>query len=154
MSSPIVYDTAHKALYDFIESLIENAGADTPLFEAKSFRTLRGNVDEAKKIVRVYADGGFHQVSKDPESKQKGVDFLIQCIVTPDDDSEWELEVAIDVSFGMSQQIFQSLMSGAGMTLSSKVCTLDGNEYWKDVANMGGQDRGASYHKGVINRDI
>jgi hypothetical protein len=151
-----MYDVAHSALYEFIEMFIESINdAAHPLYGAETLRSLKKSLEETPKVVRVGCNSGMFNISSEDACKQKDVDFVIECFVTPSDaENEAVKDEALDESFGMAQAIFTRLMESEGQTLSAKVSMVDGNEYDKDFATLGGVERGATYFYGKINKDV
>jgi len=145
---------SRNALYEAIETLIEDAADDTPLKDALSFRNLRSSVDEADKVVRVEVFTGRHAMTDEDHRKELGVKFTVQCWVTPADDTQEAVDTAVDTSFDMSRVIFEAL---EGTSLGGNVCdcsfpTDDGDNFETGEANLGTIRRGVTYLDGVINR--
>lgn len=138
------------ALYDFVDALIEAAPQSSPLSDARSFRSLRGSIDDAVRIVRVEVTEGYHALSSDPKLKELRVQAVIQCWVLPEDDSEAALDDATDESFEMSRAIFEAVAQSSH--LSGKVCDTDFQQFETGYANLGSIRRGVTYLDGVINQ--
>lgn len=142
------------AIYSFIENLIETSAPDDALYEAISFRTLRASVDEAVKVVRVDCVTGTHNVlSVDGNRKrERNVQTTIQCFMTPDVNLEPDvaMEEATDVSFAMSQQIFDAM--AISPSLNGTVCDAYFEDFETGEANLGATRRGVTYLDGTINR--
>jgi hypothetical protein len=150
---------SRNALYNFLESVIETATAaedDSPLKGAVSFRSLRGSVDEAKKVVRVDCYSGRVAKTDETRCRETDVDFVIEFYVTPDEAtgelSALELQdAAVDLSFEMLYEAFDKLTDSAGVTLNGNVDHLNTGEFDTGTANLGTISRGASYLYGKIN---
>lgn len=140
------------ALYSFIESLITDAAPDTPLEDAESFRSLRGSVNEAVKVVRVDCFSGIFNVGE-AKLSERDVDFVIEFFVTPseateDADALAQLDAAKDLSFEMARTVFNEMATKQGW---ATICDAFGNEFDTATANLGGKERGATYFYGKVN---
>jgi hypothetical protein len=139
------------ALYTFIESLVSAAGSNDPLFEAVTFRNLRGDLNTTQKVIRVDSFAGDHNVlGVDGEmNRELNVVTNIQCWVTPEKDEEEYIDAAKDQSFEMSQAIFDAI--AANETLNDSVCFANFREFETGEANLGAQRRGVTYLDGTVN---
>lgn len=142
------------ALYSFIESVITESAEteDAPMKSAVSFRSLKGNVDEAAKVVRCDCFSGRFAKSADPRCEETDVDFIVEFFVTPADDSLTAMDAAKDLSFEMAKQFYNRLTDSDGQTLKNLVDRVTGgDEFDTDIANLGGINRGATYIYGKLN---
>lgn len=136
------------AFYTFLESLIQEVGSDSPLSGAQSFRSLRASVDEAERIIRVdYFSGKFVPANEAAESERE-VKLVVECFVTPKDDSEMELQRAKIESTRMAKAIFMAYATQIGWT---NACDVQGDEFDADVASFGTVLRGATYLYPTVN---
>ena len=147
---------SRNALYTFLEAKIAAAAIDSPLKGAISFRSLRGQVNKAAKVIRVDCFSGRVAKTSDTQCREADVDFVIEFYVTPAlktaDVSELEQQdAAIDLSFEMLYEAFDKLTDSAGTTLNGAVENLSTGEFDTGTANLGGVPRGASYLYGKIN---
>jgi hypothetical protein len=144
------------ALYNFIESLIDAAAPQTPLYGAIAFRNLRGSVDETRKIVRCECWQGRRAKTTDPECQEVEVKFIVEFYVTPDPPEPTaselqQLDAARDLSFEMMNVFFEALTDGDGPTLNKAVDVAYGDEWENGEASFGTLLRGATYFYGNIN---
>lgn len=137
------------ALYDFIDTLIDNAGEGTPLENAVIFPNIRGSVDDADKVVRVECFNGNHAMTDEDRRKELRVQFTIQCWVKPTGDDLTDIDTAVDLSFEMSRTIFRAIASDT--SLNNKVCDCYADEFETGEANLGATRRGVTFLDGTIN---
>jgi hypothetical protein len=146
------------ALYDFIETLVDNADPSSALFDAASFRNLRGSVDTkedgtpVKKVVRVEVFVGQHCMTTEDKKKELNVEATIQCWVTPESEGDElaNLDQACDDSFDMSRELFEAM--AANTNLNGLVCDSYFDEFETGTANLGSFNRGVTYLDGTINQ--
>lgn len=138
------------ALYDFVEALIDAAVDGDALFDAVSFRNLRGSVNEAPKVVRVECIAGELNLSAEAKRKELNVEGTVQCWVQPATAEETDLDDAMDAAFDMAQAIHGAIANDP--SLSGAVCDAQFREFETGYANLGAARRGVTYLDGVINR--
>jgi hypothetical protein len=136
------------ALYDFIEATIAAADSGDALFEAVSFRNLRGQLGAAK-TVRVECIIGFHCRTEEAVRRELNVSATIQCWVLPATTSEIDMDTATDISFDMRKEIFDAIADDP--SLSGGVCDSDFQAFETGYANLGSTRHGVTYLDGLIN---
>lgn len=145
---------ARDALYSFVESLIDNAAYESPLYEAASFRNLRTSVDEAVKVVRVECFFGQYLLTEETKRQEANVQFTVQCWVLPDTnaatDEQTAIDTAVDLSEAMAREIFENIAVTAN--LNGTVCDAYAETFESGEANLGAIRRGVTYLDGVINQ--
>ncbi len=137
------------ALYEFIEDLIDAAGAGTALENAVSARNLRTSTD-TEKIIRVECFAGFHVMTATDKEKEKNVRTTIQSIVTPATVEQEDLDDAVDLSFDMGREIFEAIANDP--SLGNLVCDSYFDEFETGPLNIGATVKGATYLDGLINQ--
>lgn len=149
---------ASTALYQWL--LPQTKDEASPLFGASLFRSLRGSVDSARKVIRVDCYNGLFVrssgVAPAPEEQERNVRFIIQCFVSPDAASPSEsellkLEEAKDEAFLMARTIFQN-MADEDNWLQYGVCTVYGDEFENTEETLGTTLRAVTYFFGEVNR--
>lgn len=147
------------ALYDFIQTVIDDADIDDALNGAEVFRNFRTSIDVAEKVVRVETTTGQFCVATEDKLKERNVRATIQCWVLPDvtqaDDEQSAVDDATDVSFDMAQALFEAIEGDP--TLNDKVCdvSFEGDDdlgFETGEANLGTVRRGVTYLDGLINQ--
>jgi hypothetical protein len=75
-------------IYDWLQELVAASAVDAPLADAVLFPNLKGSIDETQKVIRVDCWAGEFTLTEEPEREERNVDFVIQCVVTPDEGSD------------------------------------------------------------------
>lgn len=143
---------ARNSLYTFIEDLIDNAGTESALYEAMSFRNVRGSIDESTKVVRVECFTGEFVLSTEAKRSEAKVESSIQCYVTPSGLEETDLDAAIDLSFDMAKEIHDAIAGDPG--LNGSLCDAQFRNFATGFGNLGATRRGVTEMEGLINQAI
>ena len=138
------------ALYTKIESLIEDAVIGDALFDAVSYRNLRGDINTATRIVRIECIIGKMCMTTETKRQELNVESTIQCWVMPSGTEESDLDTAMDASFEMAREIFEGIASDTA--LGGAVCDAYFDEFETGYANLGAARRGVTYLDGTINQ--
>lgn len=141
---------ARDALYTFIESLITAAAPSSALFDAASFRNLRGAVDTAQKVVRVECLEGELVLTDEAARKEMNVRSTIQTYCLPTDLEETSLDDAADTSFEMAREIYEAVAGDP--SLNAGVCDAQFREFETGHANLGATRYGVTWLDGIINK--
>lgn len=140
------------ALYTWLGTLISTAGVGTPLKNATLFNSSRGSVDAATKVIRVDCFSGMLVLTTDTPCEEQDVQFVIECIITPDPETEMlsadqQLATAKSNALEMVKVIFRTMaatdIAGLGRAF--------GNEFDVGQPSFGSQSRGAAYFYGKVN---
>ena len=142
---------SRNALYDFLEFVIGNAAEEDALFGTSSFRSLKGSVDEAVKVVRCDCFSGRFAKSGESHCEETDVDFVVEFYVTPNEETLEAQDAAKDLSLVMAKQFYDKLTDRDGVTLRGKVNIVNSDEFDTDMASLGAVLRGATYLYGKIN---
>lgn len=138
-------------IYDWLNDLIAAAAVDTPLADALLFPNLRTSVDEAQKVIRVDCWAGQFTLTDEESREERNVDFVIQCVVTPEtggSDEVAQLDAAKDESFQMARTIFRE-MAPSGIP---GLCQVWADEWEQGDPSFGAAKRGATYLFGKVNQ--
>lgn len=145
---------AQDALYDWLEGLIASAGTGTPLKNAVLFNNLRGGIGEAAgaKTIRVDTWSGKWTVTEETNREEQDVDFVIQCVVTPEAETTVltelnQLDTAKALSHSMARTIFRAMAENG----VPGVCLAFGDEWETGEPSFGAANRGATYFYGKVN---
>jgi hypothetical protein len=138
------------AIYDWLQELVAASAVDAPLADAVLFPNLKGSIDETQKVIRVDCWAGEFTLTEEPEREERNVDFVIQCVVTPDEGSDElvQLDAAKEMSFQMVRTIFRE-MAPSGL---AGVCQAYADEWEQGDPSFGASNRGATYLYGKVNQ--
>lgn len=146
---------SRNALYSWLEP--QTNDPDSPLYGAALFRSLRGSVDAARKVVRVDCYNGRFVLTADSnvEEEEQEVGFVIQCFVAPDAAGAGEselskLEEAKDEAFAMAREIYLKL-AAEDQWPSYGVCNVYGDEFENTEETLGAHLRAVTYLFGTVN---
>lgn len=140
------------ALYTWLGTLIAAADVGTPLKDATLFNNIRSSVDAATKVIRVDCYSGRLTLTTETSREEQDVDFVIQCVVTPEAateslDEQQQIDIAKAAALEMVKVIFRA-MAATGVP---SVCQAYGDEFDIGQPDFGSQKRGAAYFYGKIN---
>lgn len=138
------------ALYAVIEDEIANSLPADALYQAISYRNLRGPVDAATKVVRVECSTGQHCMTEEDKRKELNVQATIQTYCLPTTTDEADLDDAMDTSFDMSRQIFVRIATDPN--LNGSVCDSYFDDFETGYANLVGTRFGCTWLDGLINQ--
>lgn len=138
------------ALYTVIEDLIAAAVPGDALFEAVSYRNLRGAVDTVQKTVRIESFVGQHVMTTENMRKEANVQTTIQTWCLPAGTDDADLDTAMDTAFEMSRELFEGL--AANTDLNGAVCDSYFDGFETGYANIGATRYGVTWLDGLINQ--
>jgi hypothetical protein len=139
-----------KKLTDWTDALVTNADTDTALRNAVLWGRLNVSVEEAEKVIRIQAFSLQYLDTMEEKEAERDVEFEIQFLVKPVDNSLYEFQIARNLSYEMYKQWITAI--NADSDLGGTVCNISHDDKaYIDVANLEAVDYGATYAYGRVN---
>ena len=136
-------------LYEFVESVLAAASVSGALYGSQTYKSLKGNVEGFEKIIRLECFSGEYYPHTNAKEREWDIDFTIEFLVLPDDDSFDTLLTAKETAWQMFTEAADAI--DASSDLNGTLCNLRRKGFDRGETNLGAIRYAATYLYGTIN---